>query len=136
MAMSDKTKADFFLLGVIGTFLFLTFIAFLMNEGKELCILPLLKFLFPNRRFGIKKQNSNDSNDGNGEEVLSSIRSKKIVKVSDKKRESTLQVHEMNTIHEYDGMTEHGDQELRNVADDGCTSIVWRDILQRQIIQD
>uniref|UniRef100_A0A7M6DRS1 Uncharacterized protein n=1 Tax=Clytia hemisphaerica TaxID=252671 RepID=A0A7M6DRS1_9CNID len=48
MALSDKAKADFFLLGVILTFLLLTLVAFLLNEGKHY-IDPLLKRCFPKK---------------------------------------------------------------------------------------
>ena len=55
MALSDKEKADFFLLGVILTFLLLTLIAFLMNEGKKYCVTPLMVKLFPKRYNSVAK---------------------------------------------------------------------------------
>jgi hypothetical protein len=65
MALSDKAKADFFLLGVILTFLLLTLIAFLLNEGKKYCVAPLMMKLFPKRYNGVAKDDDNGYNDAN-----------------------------------------------------------------------
>ena len=62
MGISDKGKADLFLLGVILMFLILTLIAFLMNEGKQRFLDPVLGKLLPNRK------SSGSDNDSDGEE--------------------------------------------------------------------
>ncbi|XP_057290595.1 uncharacterized protein LOC130613271 [Hydractinia symbiolongicarpus] len=72
MTTTDKEKADFFLFGVIGAFIFFTFIAFLFNEGRHLCVLPLLKKLFPNRKF--KTENDDDDETSSDDNVSRSSR--------------------------------------------------------------
>lgn len=47
--MEDKPKADLLLMGVILTFLLLTLLAFLLNEGKKYCVTPFKQRFFPNR---------------------------------------------------------------------------------------
>ena len=58
--MENKQKADLFLMGVILTFLLLTFIAFLLNEGKQYFVTPLLMKFFPH-----KYDVDDDGSDGN-----------------------------------------------------------------------
>lgn len=66
MGISDKGKADLFLLGVILMFLILTLIAFLMNEGKQRFLDPVLVKLLPNRKSGGSDGDSdNDGEEGN-----------------------------------------------------------------------
>ena len=64
MGISDKGKADLFLLGVILMFLILTLIAFLMNEGKQRFLDPVLLKLLPNRKSGGSDVNK-DGEEGN-----------------------------------------------------------------------
>ena len=46
MSLTNKEKADLFLVGVILTFVMFTLIAFLMNEGRQYCIGPLMDRFF------------------------------------------------------------------------------------------
>lgn len=66
MGLSDKSKADLFLLGVILMFLVLTLIAFLMNEGKQRFLDPVLVKLLPSKKSGDRENDSDeDGEEGN-----------------------------------------------------------------------
>ena len=105
MVMPDKMKADLFLLGVIAIFLIMTLFAFLLNEGKEICVLPFMRRYFPNTKYSKKKHgkekkekkswNNNDNN------------------ITSCKKEKTYMMSEMNTIHE---SIELGETERKNVS--------------------
>ena len=43
----DVIKANMCLAGVIGVFMFLTFIAYLLNEGQRYCVIPILRKIWP-----------------------------------------------------------------------------------------
>ena len=56
--LDDNMKAHLCLLLMIFTFVILTFIAFLMNEGKLLLIYPVVRMVYPNARF-LKQYDTN-----------------------------------------------------------------------------
>ena len=39
----ESTKANLYLVGIVGAFIVLTFIAYLLNEGKHWIVLPILR---------------------------------------------------------------------------------------------
>ena len=64
MESTDKTndtiKANLYLAGIIGTFLFLTLIAFLFTEGRALCVIPIMRLCCPKSRW-VNEQNKIES---------------------------------------------------------------------------
>ena len=102
MGVSDKAKADFFLLGVILMFLLLTLIAFLMNEGKKTFLDPVLAKLLPNRK---------SSQDGDSDGEGNSTRSRWIQSHDSRRQpggdaENPNESREMRTIVEQSGSDE------------------------------
>ena len=47
----DVTKANLCLVAIIGAFIVLTFIAYLLNEGKHLLVIPLLRECSPRSKW-------------------------------------------------------------------------------------
>lgn len=56
--LDDNMKAHLCLLLMVCTFVILTFIAFLMNEGKLLLIYPVVRRVYPNASF-LKQYDTN-----------------------------------------------------------------------------
>lgn len=54
---NDVLKANLCLAGIIGAFVLLTLIAFLFNEGRPLCIIPLLRRCCPQAKWVIEHDN-------------------------------------------------------------------------------
>ena len=47
----DVFKANLYLAGIIGAFIVLTFIAYLLNEGRHLLVIPILRKIHPKSKW-------------------------------------------------------------------------------------
>ena len=54
---SDVMKANILLAGIISTFIMLTMVAFLLTEGRNYCIIPLLRKFAPTSNWLVQHDN-------------------------------------------------------------------------------
>lgn len=96
--MEDKPKADLLLMGVILTFLFLTLLAFLLNEGKKYCVTPFKERYFP-------RNDSDDvlSDEGDYTNRIAGVYDRRSTYASTKNEAGFSESREMNTIVERNG---------------------------------
>lgn len=48
---NDTVRANLYLIGIIGTFIFLTLIAYLLTDGRPLCIIPIMRKCCPKSKW-------------------------------------------------------------------------------------
>merc|ERR1712076_180356 len=51
---SDALLANLYLAAIIGAFIFLTLIAYLLTEGRSLCVIPIMKRCCPNSKWVVE----------------------------------------------------------------------------------
>ena len=59
----DVIKANLYLVGIIAAFVVLTFIAYLFNEGKQICVIPLLRKYNPKCKWVLKQDKLETENE-------------------------------------------------------------------------
>ena len=47
----DSLKVNLYLFGIIGLFVFLTLVAYLLTDGRSYCVIPLLRRCCPNSKW-------------------------------------------------------------------------------------
>lgn len=109
--MEDKPKADLLLVGMILTFLLLTLLAFLLNEGKKYCVIPLKKRFFP------KEEDDDITSDDESNQRIAGVYNRRSTYANAKNEAGFSQSREMNTIAEGFSSSEDYKNQVRNVDD-------------------